>query len=436
MVGFRTLHVAVLALLPVCMSLSSDVVGAMSTSIQVLSATIKDKPISGAEVIFQKNGQNSVVSRTNANGKAVATTRFGINESSVLLIIKATGYSTLIVKCPCDGMTYALSETMTQLDGMRIVLTWGDHPEDLDAHLIIKERNSFEHIYFNKKDGHYARLDVDSRIGWGPETITIDNRRNQFRYLYAVHAFSDHPHADVQPNKVEAVARVEVYVGGSLVKTYYFGPNKIDDLLLLFGIDERGEIFDINQVQKDVQGEDAVDRELKGRVVESSVAQHFGITFVNKDVKNGDVRVVDEAKDSRQDSRSIDNTTRLNHQGEDAYHRGDFETAIQMFKSAIDAKSDYAQAYSNLGLAYQKSGRIPEALWANRKAIATATGSTKHIVRASSFYNIGRMYEEKNDMESAMLNYGWAQQENPKQVYVDSLQRASKAKKRGLKVGP
>lgn len=33
-------------------------------------------------------------------------------------------------------MTYAISPAMTSLDGMRVVLSWGEKPFDLDSHLI------------------------------------------------------------------------------------------------------------------------------------------------------------------------------------------------------------------------------------------------------------------------------------------------------------
>ncbi len=46
-------------------------------------------------------------------------------------------------------MTYAISPAMTSLDGMRVVLSWGEKPFDLDSHLIF----SGGHIYFDSKEG-------------------------------------------------------------------------------------------------------------------------------------------------------------------------------------------------------------------------------------------------------------------------------------------
>lgn len=111
--------------------------GAGNTSVRVLSATTKDKAIDNANVTFQKNGWNSVSGQTDTDGRLqLRRSPFkGIDDESVLMIVTKPGYSALVVKCPCDGMTYALSENMRELDGIRIVLNWGARPADLDAHL-------------------------------------------------------------------------------------------------------------------------------------------------------------------------------------------------------------------------------------------------------------------------------------------------------------
>lgn len=103
--------------------------------IEVLSAVVKDQKIADAEVLLQRNGAQNVVGRTNAQGQVSLTADFA-DDASNLLIIKKPGYSNLVVKCPCKGMTYAISPVMTNLDGLRVVLTWGATPSDLDSHMI------------------------------------------------------------------------------------------------------------------------------------------------------------------------------------------------------------------------------------------------------------------------------------------------------------
>jgi len=167
---------------------------AENINIQILSATIKDQKIAGAEVILQKNGAQSISANTDNNGKTNINASFNDNQDS-LLIVKKTGYSNLIAKCPCDGMTYALSPEMKNLDGIRIVLNWGEKPEDLDSHLVYPNN----HVYFSNQQGEQANLDVDDTTSYGPETITIQRKNNGQRYVYAVHNFSDaeNPNSDL-----------------------------------------------------------------------------------------------------------------------------------------------------------------------------------------------------------------------------------------------
>ncbi|WP_221798727.1 NADase-type glycan-binding domain-containing protein [Oceanobacter mangrovi] len=98
----------------------------------------------------------------------------------------------------------------------------------------------------------------------------------------------------------------------------------------------------------------------------------------------------------------------LNSKGEELYHAKKYEDAIYHYKEAIDKDPSFAQAYSNLGLAYQRVNDYPNAIWANRKAIALARGKTRNVVSASSYYNIARIFEAQNKYEEALQNFYWA----------------------------
>jgi hypothetical protein len=70
------------------------------------------------------------------------------------------------------------------VNDIRIILTWGEEPRDLDVHLTgpdefsdgstSDEENRF-HLYFNTMSSccDVARIDVDDTAHYGPETITI-----------------------------------------------------------------------------------------------------------------------------------------------------------------------------------------------------------------------------------------------------------------------
>jgi len=153
-----------------------------TVNVHVLSATVKDQNIANAEVILQKNGERSASSSTNTSGRAAVNSNT-IDSSDNLLIIKKSGYSTLVAKCPCDGMTYALSPVLKDLNSMRIVLNWGQNPLDLDSHLSYKN----QHVYWDSKQGLAANLDVDDTDSYGPETVTIDKRLEGQYYVIHLH---------------------------------------------------------------------------------------------------------------------------------------------------------------------------------------------------------------------------------------------------------
>ena len=190
--------------------------------IEVLSAVVKDQKIADAEVLLQRNGAQNVVGRTNAQGQVTLTSE-AADDASNLLIIKKPGYSNLVVKCPCKGMTYAISPVMENLDGLRVVLTWGKTPEDLDSHMIFPGNN----IYFENQQGADAELDVDDVDSYGPETITLQKKHYGESYVYAVHDYSN----QTRPNSSQlsdSEAKVFVYMGQSLVRTYYVPKNRTD----------------------------------------------------------------------------------------------------------------------------------------------------------------------------------------------------------------
>jgi len=74
-----------------------------------------------------------------------------------------------------------------------IVLTWGDEPQDLDSHLIKKDKYE---IYWDNQSislptGETASLDTDDTDGYGPETISLDNLDDTTIYTYYVYNYSD-----------------------------------------------------------------------------------------------------------------------------------------------------------------------------------------------------------------------------------------------------
>ncbi|MEI6707900.1 MAG: tetratricopeptide repeat protein [Methylococcales bacterium] len=367
-----------------------------AVNIQILSATVKDQKIDNASVILQKNGEQSVTASTDAQGQVSLKSAI-TDDATALLIVKKQGYSDLVVKCPCAGMTYAISPVMKNLDGLRIVLNWGANPLDLDSHIVYPNN----HIYFENMKGTDALLDVDDTTSFGPETITIERKHDNERYVYAVHNYSE----GSNPNSTSlsaSQAKVFVYVGQTLIKTYYVPQNKVGNLWAVFAVTETGEFQDFNTI-KGVTSEKRLQTD-----------EFQGIA------NNATVETVAYSADSQT------NAKELNKQGEQAYHAKNYDEAIRLYKAAIDLDGNYGQAYSNLGLAFQKANNVSEALWANRKAIALATGDTAADVRASSHYNNGKIYEDAKQWDDALREYHYAKREKENDVYDKAIQRMQK----------
>jgi hypothetical protein len=369
---------------------------AADLQVQVLSATIKDQKIPGATVILQRNGTQSVHVVTDEQGNAKLPQDQG-DDASTLIIIKKGGYSDLVAKCPCAGLSYALSPVMQNLDGMRVVLSWGAEPADLDLHTAFLNN----HIFWRSKRGSDANLDVDHVDSYGPETITLERKHQGETYVFAVHDFSDRTQPDSSALS-NSQAKVFVYIGQSLVRSYYVPRNQSGNLWTVFRITGEGEIQDINTMRGvHVDAQNVLDE------IDHYNDAQLQVTAANQ----GDV---DPAR-----------AKTLNQSGEKTYHAGDIESAISLYRQAIDLDPNYGQAYSNLGLAYQKAGRAAEAIWADRKAIALAIGTTAATVRASSYYNIGRLYEAAGQFDDALSNYRAAKQQKANPVYDNAIQRVS-----------
>lgn len=387
----RILARAVAPLLFACTMLSAQ---AEQLSIDVLSAVVKDQRIADAEVLVQKNGAQTAVGRTDGNGRVNLGTGFA-DDGASLLIIKKPGYSNLVAKCPCQGMTYAISPVMESLDGLRVVLSWGAMPSDLDSHIAYPDN----HIYFDAKQGDEAHLDVDDTDSYGPETITLRKKRFGETYVYAVRDFSNNS-APASSALSHSQAKVFVYIGQSLVRTYYVPRDQVGNLWTVFRITGSGEIQDINRLESTVAESGTIGGLL--RPLQDDAQSVASLPVVPQ--AQGDAKA-------------------LNQQGEAAYHAGQLDQAIDLYRQAIEIDGNYGQAYSNLGLAYQKAGRTAEAIWANRKAIALAHGGSAATVRASSYYNIARIYESARQYDDALRHYQLAREQKANPVYDKAIQR-------------
>ncbi len=131
-------------------------------------------------------------------------------------------------------------------DDYRIVLTWGDSPEDLDSHLLYyKDGEQVFHVSYENKKGYVngklvATLDFDVTDEYGPETVTITvnpSLLTEGDFHYCVHNYSGG-----REKLSESNATVRVYRGNELVKIYRVTQNKSGLVWHVFNISASNEL--------------------------------------------------------------------------------------------------------------------------------------------------------------------------------------------------
>ncbi|HEY3221058.1 MAG TPA: carboxypeptidase regulatory-like domain-containing protein [Gemmatimonadales bacterium] len=190
--------------------------------------------ISGATVELRP-GMNAV------SGAPLATTSsdaLGQYEFSSLpantytVLVNATGYTTavrtgiVVGGSAVSGQNVALSSVGSSTE-LRIVLTWGAQPSDLDSHLTGPTADGGRfHVYWIDRGSltgaPWAALDHDDVTSYGPETITIVQQLSGV-YRYSVHDYSDR---FTTPSTALATsgARVDLYRGSSLITSFFPPP--------------------------------------------------------------------------------------------------------------------------------------------------------------------------------------------------------------------
>ncbi|MDR3090714.1 MAG: carboxypeptidase regulatory-like domain-containing protein [Clostridiales bacterium] len=117
-------------------------------------------------------------------------------------------------------------------DQIRIVLSWGADPRDLDSHLAMGST----HLYYGNRNAAGISLDTDNVTGYGPETITINtNEAAAGVYNYYVYLYSGSGSIGSSQTKVR------VYSGDTLVKEYNAPSSFSERTWNVFSIDTRAK---------------------------------------------------------------------------------------------------------------------------------------------------------------------------------------------------
>lgn len=226
-------------------SIRMSPIGALGNFGGTIVNAVNGQPVPVATIKFRKG----VSAYTTGIMKVVTTTSAGVYLASDLEPgyytgeMSAAGYNTGYLTALClsgatNGNQNGVLSPVLDESEIRIVLTWGATPSDLDSHLtgpIEGSTTSRFHVYAyvlgSLTFSPWAALDHDDRYSYGPETITIV-RKFPGVYRYSVHDFSNR-NATSSTILGNSGAHVDVYRGSSLWQSFNV-PNAAGTLWTVF----------------------------------------------------------------------------------------------------------------------------------------------------------------------------------------------------------
>lgn len=212
-------------------------------------------PLSG-RVIDATSGDPVAGATVTAEGPVTRSATTDENGDYVIPDLPDGTYTTTVEQ---DG--FVIDETEVVMDGapaesdvvlspsldagqFRAVLRWGAAPLDLDSHILFSDG---VHIYFENTgsavDSPWVNLDLDDTNGFGPETITISRLTTDGMYL--VYNWSG------EAPLTDSEAKVSVYTGDTLLRTYLVPRSGEGRWWHVFDIDHFGTITEVNSISVD-----------------------------------------------------------------------------------------------------------------------------------------------------------------------------------------
>ena len=190
----------------------------------VVNNSITAKGVGDVTVKMRKNWNNKngtvlYTTTTNANGYYHINYQPGYYTLELSKEGFTTGYKNIVIgNAILASQDVTISPVLSE-GAYRIVLTWGENPNDLDAHVEgeLSDGDSF-HVYYRNKscyDGEVevCNLDVDDTSSYGPETITLVPTTAE-PYYYYIHHFNG------SESIATSNAQINVYKGDQLLRTF------------------------------------------------------------------------------------------------------------------------------------------------------------------------------------------------------------------------
>lgn len=171
------------------------------------------------------------------------------------LLVQKEGYIRNLVNIAIEENTVTARDITLAPSGaydtdyVRIVLTWGEFPSDLDSHLFGPSQDGnaagMFHTYYAAKNYEYsgqmiANLDVDDVTSYGPETTTIYVRNTNKKYSFFIHDFTNRSSTSSTALSSSG-AQVQIFIGNELKRTFNVPAGKEGTVWHVFDYDAAGE---------------------------------------------------------------------------------------------------------------------------------------------------------------------------------------------------
>jgi len=195
----------------------------------------KMQRISNATVNFRAgiNNRTGVIyltAQTNSEGIATVDLASGNYTAEIISAGYASSFGTIVVNA--DNRISQISTTPVLTGNeIRIVLTWGAVPTDLDSHLFTPyneaDSTTGYHIWFgNLNDASGNNLDVDDTSSYGPETVTISALSDGLYKYYVADYTNCAQGMTTSTDMSYSTAKISVYTQDGLAATFYVPSNQ------------------------------------------------------------------------------------------------------------------------------------------------------------------------------------------------------------------
>jgi uncharacterized protein YfaP (DUF2135 family) len=239
----------------------------------VVRSAMNNRPVAGLTVTLRPglNVQSGSLA-IDVNGVTLPTVTTQADGSFVIPNVPAGNYTVEIGgNGTCNGVTDSYATTYGTVisagtdtpssqdflispklgtDEVRIVLSWGAQPKDLDSHLEYGSARPNQVVWDAKnKLGGDLTLDIDVVTGYGPETVTMKGSVwSQARRGYSVYNWTKGQRDSNATTIANSGAVVRVFKGSQgLVRTYVAGPGQTELWWQIFCLDTNKNIVDVGQ---------------------------------------------------------------------------------------------------------------------------------------------------------------------------------------------